>query len=402
MIQPIPPGPFVRAFNSVGGKVWPTVPVELTPEMLTDRARRITGLDDLDEGPGLAGLEVLCRSIADDADLTVFGRFLMQIQITNALVTRLLQVDARKSSPEILESPMPPPLMVVGLPRTGTTLLHRLLSLVGDMRALRTWEVRQPLPRSRPDLRRDLGKLQISAFKWAAPGIDAKHRVDSDDPEECMFLMDSSLVAPTFWVLAPVFGYMDWMMEQDMRRPYASYRELLLNLYAQDPAGRRLALKAPSHTQFVDLLIEQFPDMMVVQTHRDPVKVTSSVNSLFASLHSAVCDDPDLPRMARVNVRMLEGIANGNLAARDRLPAGRIVDVRFENLVTDPIGTVRHIHQAYDLELTELDVRRLETYLARRHRHRFGKHVYRIEDFGLSGEELARVFAPYNERFETA
>lgn len=400
MLQPISPGPLVRAFNAVGGKVWPTVPVRLTPETLIDRARSITNLHDLDEGDGLEGLEVLCRSIADDAELTVFGRFLMQIQITNALVTRLLQVDARAQ--QLGSPPMPPPLMVVGLPRTGTTLLHRLLSLVQGVRAPRTWEVRQPLPRARPDLRRDLGKLQISAFKWAAPGIDAKHRVSSDDPEECMFLMDPSFVTPTFWVLAPVYGYHDWMLAQDMSGPYRSYRELLLHLFAQDPAGRRLVLKAPSHTPFVDLLLQQFPDMMLVQTHRNPVKVTGSVNSLFASLHSAVCDEPDLPRMARANVRMLAQLANDNLAARQRIDERRILDVRFEELVADPVGTVRNIHRAYDLELTEVDVRRLEAYLARRHRHRFGKHVYRTEDFGLTDEELVRAFAPYNERFDIA
>ncbi len=397
MLEPIPPGPIVRAFNTVGGKVWPTVPVELTPGTLIDRARRITGLNDLDEAAGLEGLEVLCRSVADDADLTVFGRFLMQIQATNALVTRLLQVDARRCFPA--EASMPAPLMVVGLPRTGTTLLHRLLSLVQGVRAPRTWEVRQPLPRSRPDLRRDLGKLQISAFKWAAPGIDAKHRVSSDDPEECMFLMDPSFVSPTFWVLAPVFGYHDWMLGQDMAGPYRSYRELLLHLHAQDAAGRRFVLKAPSHTPFVDRLLDQFPDMMLVQTHRDPKKVTASVNSLFASLHSAVCDEPDLPRMARANLRMLRQMADDNIAARQRLGRGRVLDVRFEDLVADPIGAVRDIHREYDLELTGDDVRRIEVYLERRHRHRFGKHVYRNEDFGLDEDELTRAFAPYNERF---
>ncbi len=402
MIQPISPGPIIRAFNTVGGKVWPTVPVELTPETLIDRARRITGMQDIDEDVGIEGLEVLCRSIADDVELTVFGRFLMQIQITNALVTRLLQVDARENDRAALEAKMPPPLMVVGLPRTGTTLLHRLLSLVQDVRALRTWEVRQPLPRSRPDLRRDLGKLQISAFKWAAPGIDAKHRVDSDDPEECMFLMDPSFVTPTFWVLAPVYGYLDWMLDQDMSAPYRSYRELLLHLYAQDPTGRRLVLKAPSHTSFVDVLLQQFPDMRVIQTHRNPVKVTGSVNSLFATLHSAVCDEPDLPRMAQSNLRMLQRLADDNLAAREHLDEGRILDVKFEDLVADPVGTVRRIHEEYDLELSDTDVRRLEIYLERRHRHRFGKHVYRAEDFGLTPDELRRVFARYNERFDIA
>jgi len=372
--------------------------VDLAPEPLVERARRITGLDDLDAEAGLEGLDVLCRSIAEDAGLTVFGRFLMQIQITNALVTRLLRVEARRSCPAVLDAPLRPPLMVVGLPRTGTTLLHRLCSLAGGMRALRTWEVRQPLPRSRPDLRRDLARLQINAFKWAAPGIDAKHRVDSDDPEECMFLLDSSLLSPTFWVLAPVFGYLDWLLRQDMTTAYASYRELLLHLQDQDP-GRRLVLKAPCHTPFVDVMLQQVPEMMVVQTHRDPVRVTSSVNSLFASLHSAVCDTPDLPRMARANVRMLEHMANHNVEARQHLPRGRILDVYFGDLVEDPIGTVRRIFVAYDLELTDADVERLEVYLARRHRHRFGKHVYAAEDFGLSEESLADAFAPYNARF---
>jgi hypothetical protein len=401
MLEPISPGPIIRAFNTVGGRIWPTVPVALTPETLIERAQKLTGLHDIDEDAGLEGLEVLCRAIADEADLTVFGRFLMQIQVTNALVTRLLQVDARKTRPEVLAAPLRPPLLVVGLPRTGTTMLHRLLSLVDGMRALSTWEVRQPLPRSQPDLRRDLAWLEIQAFKWAAPGIDAKHRVDANDPEECQFLLDPSLASPSFWCLAPVFSYLDWLLEHDMTGPYARYGELLKHLQAQDP-GRRMVLKAPCHTPFIDVLAGQVPDVMLVQTHRNPVRVTSSVNSLIASFHSAVCDTPDLGRMARSNVRMLEHMANHNIGARQRLPGDAILDVYFEDLVGDPIGTVRRIHEAYDLELTEDDVHRIEVYLSRRHRHRFGKHVHRTEDFEMTEDELVGTFAPYNERFEIA
>jgi len=385
----------VRAFNTACDGLWSRA---FEPDRLVARARRFTGLDDLGGDDHREGLEVLCRSAVEDADLTAFGRMVMQIQIHNALVTRLQRIEAHRRTPAVFDAPLRRPLVIVGLPRSGTTFLHRMLSLAPGGRALTTWEVRRPMAEQGLDLRRAVAAVQIAAFKMAMPGVDAKHRIDLDEPEECMFLLDSSLRSAAFWIFAPIYGYIDWLDRQDLHGPYRVYRQHLQRLTAEQPE-RRLVLKAPFHTAYLEELVAAVPEAMLVQTHRDPVRITSSINSLFASYHGAACHAPDFERMARVNLGLLRRMAHGSMAARERIGRDRVLDVTHDALVDDPIGVVRRIHSHHDLPFDRGYEETLEQYLERRPRRRFGKHEYSAAEFGMTDEGIAAEFTAYTQRF---
>jgi hypothetical protein len=399
MIQLEKPSWTMRTLNRLAGGRTFIDRAELGPEALVERAVRRAGCDDLGSEPGLwEGLDRLCRSAKEEAALNPFGRVAMGIHTVNALVSRLLRVQARRRYPERFEASLDRPLFVVGLPRSGTTLLHRLLSLDPEARALTTWEVRKPLPEPGTDLRRAATRAQIAMLKLSAPGIDAKHHIDADEPEECVFLLDSTLKSPSFWMMAPVYGYNRWFTEQDMLPAYRGYREHL-QLFQRETPGRRLVLKAPAHTLFLNALLAAIPEALVVQTHRDPLPIVGSVNSLFVSFHGAVSTGMDVPRMARVNLQLLEDIAQRSLELRDRAIPGELFDLRYDDLAADPTGQVERIYLHFGLPFTERYRETLRQWLEARPRHRFGRHRYSLEDFGFSPGELAERFEPYRKRF---
>ncbi|MDP3936737.1 MAG: sulfotransferase, partial [Deltaproteobacteria bacterium] len=300
-----------------------------TPGTFKERAMRMAGLDDFGEPDYEAGLATLCDSVEKDARLLLTGRLAFRDGVTNALVTRLRRIEARKRSPEIFARPLVPPLIVIGLPRSGTTLLQRLLSLDEETRAPALWELQEPIAGPGPDRRRERSIKQVARMKKAAPGIDAKHHIDSDEPEEDVFLFDSSLWSLSFWMLAPVYGYLTWYLEQDPLPGYRVYREHLQLFQAENP-GKRLTLKAPAHTGYVGALLEAVPEALVVQTHRDPVTVTNSVNSLFHTVHGYLTERVDIERTAAVNVDLFLRYFEWNFAAREKIQAGRILDIRYD------------------------------------------------------------------------
>jgi hypothetical protein len=234
-------------------------------------------------------------------------------------------------------------------------------------------------------------------LKAVARQLDAKHFVGTDEPEECMFLFDSTMVSISFWMFAPVFSYLRWYLRQDQSHPYRAYREHL-QLFQDEAPHRRLTLKAPLHTGNLDALFGALPEALVIQTHRDPVPIVASVNSLFYTFHSVISDHVDLRRMAATNAELLAGSITDNLQARERW-RDRILDVRYKDLLADPITTVRLIHDRFDLGWSHGYEEHLRRHLADRPQHRHGVHTYAAEEFGLTDELVAARFKEYRERF---
>ncbi len=367
------------------------------PEVMKAAAVREVGLADFGDRSFEEGLEVACRSLREDAALSLEGRLALGAHVVNALSTRLLRVDLEKRDPERFRLPLERPLVILGLPRTGTTFLHRLLSLDERARSLKLYEVQRPVRGPGPDRRRFLATAEVAILKAVAPGLDAKHFVHADEPEECMFLLDSSLVSFTFWVLAPVHGYLDWYLRQDQREPYRVYRRHL-QIFQHEEPGKRLTLKAPAHTGNLAALAEALPEALIVQTHRDPVEVVSSVNSLFYSFYAALSERFDLRRVAATNAQILARSVERAAAARGPL-GDRVLDVRYRDLVADPVGTVRRVHDHFGLAFEPAFERRLEEYVARRPRHGRGVHSYSAEEHGLTDELVAARFRDYTSRY---
>jgi hypothetical protein len=390
----------VRAVNRAAGALRRLgLPIgKLDQQSLRAAAVREAGCDDFGPADFEEGLAVFLESLERDANLTTIGRQGLRDFLINALATRLARVRLRRERPELFAAALPAPLMVIGLPRSGTTLLHRLLALAPEARALRYFEVRHPIPPRGRDDRRARAEREHRGMAWVAPDLDAKHFSTPDEPEECLFLFDGSFVSSSFWVAAPAYGYLDWYLAQDQREPYRQYRDHLQIFHAEQPE-RRLTLKAPIHTANLGALREAIPDVKLVQLHRDPVRAVCSVNSLFHTLHRAVSEPLDLQRVGRANLDFLARGIERNLEARRELPEAALIDVYYDELVADPIGVVRRIREFHGLGFTAEYEASLAAFMLRNPQHKHGKHTYAAGDFGLSDGQIRARFGAYLEAF---
>jgi hypothetical protein len=385
----------IRGVNQVG-RLLRRLGVRLLPfepAALRRLAVRRSGLDDFADDPHFSeALEVLCRSAETDASFSLAGRIAIRDYVVHALVNRLRYVHARAKEPEVAETELEPPIIVIGLPRSGTTLLHHLLALDPQARSLRFWEVMEPIAGPGPDRRREALVRMVADIKSMDRGVDGKHHFDADNPEECMLLLDATLLSLAFWVFAPVHEYVGWLRQQDHRRAYEVYRWYLQRFQRESP-GRRLTLKAPAHTAALEALLHAIPDARLVQIHRDPAEVVPSLHSLIFSLHAMVAEPVDVERMAEANMAHLEHLIATTAAAR---AAGHAwAEVSYEALLRDPVACVRQIYERFDLSFTTEFAQRIERFVAQRPKDKYGTHRYSAEDFGTTKAALRERFSNY-------
>jgi hypothetical protein len=378
--------------------------VALDEEALVQAAVKATGLTEFGNGNHREGLLRLLESIKNDAALHLSGQLAFREAIVGSLINRLLLIEACKQSPETFRKPLNTPIIVLGLPRSGTTFLHRLLAMDPAHRAVPWWELARPLPDpdsdEQSDRRRQVFQKKLYRRQKVAPDFDRKHYTRVDTPEECAWLLASTFLSPLFWGFGPVYSYLEWFKNQDRLQAYHEYRLLLQVLQDVDPT-RRLALKAPTHTGAVEALLQTVPGALLIQTHRNPAETTASLTSLFYSLHSLTTERLDVRKMTEAILSLQENQIVRNLAARDTHPDA-LFDVYYDRLVADPIGTVREIYDHYDLGWSEEFAERMTCYVQQNPRGKHGDHRYAPEDFGQTDEGISERFATYIERFELA
>jgi hypothetical protein len=405
VLKPSTPLPLrLRLLNAVGTHLGAArLPVaRLDEETLVRAAVKETGLTDFGSPYYREALLALLDSLENDAALHFAGRVANREVIVGSLINRLLLTEARKRTPAVFQRPLKPPIVVLGLPRSGTTLLHRLLAMDPAHRAVPWWELARPVPgadsEGQPDRRRQVLQKKLHRRQKAMPDLDGKHYTRVDTPEECIWLLASTFLSPVFWAFAPVYGYLDWYKNQDRLRAYYEYRLHLQVLQAADPT-RRLALKSSTHTGAVEALLQTVPGALLVQTHRNPAEATVSLASLLYSVHSRMTERLDVRRMTKALLSFHEHQIARNLAARDVHP-GVIFDVYYDRLVADPVGVVRDIYDHYGLAWSEEFEERLHYYVRQNPRGKHGAHQYAPASFGQTGEAISERFAAYIERFE--
>ena len=358
-----------------------------------------TGLTDFGDPRFRDGLQVLLASAERDASLHFLGRISLRRSVVESLINRLLLIEAQKRMPEVFDAPLIPPLIVLGLPRSGTTYLHRLLAEDPAHHAPPFWELVQPLPQpGERDDRREVIARELAWRKRVAPELDRKHFITADTPEECLFMLGATFEALLFWVLAPVQGYMEWYLAHDHTRKYQEYRAWLQVLQAATP-GKRLVMKAPEHTGALAALLRAVPEAQIVQTHRNPVNAYASFNSLIATTHATSSVQPNVKQMAEMNLRLLETEVACNLAARGTNPDVVVHDVWYDELVADPKGTVWRIYERFGLDPSDAYQTRLATYVQEHPRAKHGAHRYALEDYGMSDARVRTCLTVYCERF---
>ena len=397
--------PIVHAIN-IGGRLpgLRSMP-GLREEELIDAARKQTALEDFG---GLSFREPLGRlleSLDSEARLNLMGRLATRHDVIRLLTNRLRMEEDRKRNPEIGEEKIRRPIIITGLPRTGTTLLHSLLSLDPASRVPLTWETVYPSPPPESatyltDRRIGLVDGQIRWFHRLVKGFNRIHPVGASLPEECLVIFSHSFLSYQFETTHRLPAYLDWLEAQDLRYAYEVHRRFLQHLQWRC-RGERWVLKAPAHMFDFDAMFSAYPDACVVMTHRDPLEVTASNASLTATLRSAFSDDVDPFEVGpECSLRWANAIGRA-IRSRDRgcAPTDRFLDIYYVDLVADAVGTVRKVYAAFDLPFPEGMGESIRKFLGRHPKDKFGKHRYSLEDFGLEIEEEKKRYGPYRERF---
>ncbi|GAB2678849.1 sulfotransferase [Saccharopolyspora gloriosae] len=360
-------------------------------------ATRRTGLDDFGPDDYTDGLAALLESYEREAGLTPLGEKVHRSFLRGALVARSLSESAWRTHPEHADVPVARPIFVTGLPRTGTTALHRLLTADPAHQGLEVWLTEAPQPRPPRETWPDDPVFQhIQAgyrqYHVRHPEFLGVHAMSADEVEECWQLLRQSMRSISYECLAHVPSYSRWLAGQDWTAAYRRHRRNLQLIGLPDP-HRRWVLKNPSHLFALDALLEVYPDALIVQTHRAPEVAIASVCSLNAQ---ASADWSETFRGGTVGRDQLELWSRG-LAAftaeRAKHDQARFYDVHYEDFVADPLGTVAALYDHFGLELgdeADAAMRRLHTESttgARKPSHR-----YHLADFDLSEADVRSRF----------
>lgn len=399
---------FARLLDQVGHALLNDTP-DLVPlersELLTS-ASRATGLSDFGGDDFLEPLDVLLASLDRESNLTLVGRLLVRSDLLNLLQNRLRIADLVKREPAIREQPIERPIFIVGLPRSGTTILHELLALDPRLRAPLTWEARFPCPPAtsetwRTDPRIDSADRIFRFWIDLVPEFQTMTEMGGRLPCECIQLTTHSFRSEEFLGRQQTPSYGAWLATADMAPAYA-YHRLMLQLFSWSMKTERWMLKAPSHMGAMPALLAEYPDACIVQTHRDPLQSMASTGSLLAAHAWMRASEVDVPliKLGFAGEGMASRIASV-LAVRDRHPnaADQFHDVRFSDLMTRPIETLRSIYEKFSVSFGREQEDRIRAYLAAKPRGKYGRHEYRIEDLGVDVAEERARFRAYQERF---
>ena len=401
-IRPLLP---VRLFNGFGALLEKTR-IRSTPMSATDlieTAKKRCGLDDFGQDDFFEALSRLLQSCQEEAQLNLIGKMALKVDLLDTLCARLKMERDRQLYPNITRQEIREPLFIVGLPRSGTSVLHRLLATDPEHRAPLMWEVRSPSPPTAADekCRIQRATQSCSFFNWLVPTFRYVHVVGAEVPQECVSLMTPTFLSDQFDTMYYVPSYRSWFFRQDLRPAFEYHRRFLQHLQFRRN-GRRWILKAPTHMFATPSLLSVYPDALFVQTHRTPVDAMASVSSLVTILRSAFSDAIDPITVCREAIDYWSGSMNKFLRERDRLPDNRIVDVRHDEIRREPIGAVRRIYDHFGWSLSPEAEQRMRALIAAQADRQSANHRYHLSHFGSSEEEVLNAFAPYCQRFGLA
>ena len=397
--------PVVKQFNSehpAGSEE-----IDLSAEALFAEARKETGLERFGDESFLPAMRTLLDAVEKEANLNPFGRFVARTRTLRSLNNRLWANACFEAHPDILQRKIAAPVIIVGLHRSGTTRLQRMMATDPRLQYLTTWEGINPAPRlglpaSGREARYEEVKKSLAARQFMYPGAFTAHPMDADWPEEEMLLLNHSFSGFSPLGLFHVPSYYRWFLEDDKRAAYRYMAELmkLISWSHGEPGNKRWLLKNPQHMLDLPTLMQTFPDAKLVFMHRDPIKTVGSIMSLtwyYAVQHT------DLPCRAQIRdvwMDFYEQMARRCIASREHIPAAQQLDVQYTDMNRDWRAEMRRVYDFAGMTFTADAENAMADWLAGSEREGLhGGHHYALEDFGTTAEEVDARMKFYREHY---
>lgn len=375
-------------------------------EELLAEARRRAGLEDFGSSWFLEPLGVMLEALRTEAQLSDAGVAAHRERILAGLGNRLRTIEALKRHPEILQEKVEVAGVIVGLPRTGSTMFHRLLATAPGLTALRWWEVQNyaPFPgeeRGKPVERVAYAERLLASMLAQNPDLMSIHPFQVQGADEEIIILDQFFIGTQPEAYAYIPSYSEWLKRADQRPAYEDLRTVLKFLQWQDPsrAGKRWVTKTPGHLAALESLFAVFPEAQLIMTHRDPLHTVPSYCSMIVALQEFGTTQLDRVKVGRFTAQRWAGMLERFTQIRDQAGAERFIDVAYGDLIKDPLGQWRRVLERLGEPVTPEAERAAAQWLRENGREKRAAHHYTLEEFGLTRPELEQWFAGYRRRF---
>lgn len=385
--------------------------VQFDEKVLLQAAIQKTDLSDWGDDSFKLPFRKLIESLETEANLSEQGRFLFWSSLMRLLCNRLKIQNDLNEHRQIREVKITKPLFVLGLPRTGTTLLHKLLACDPQARAILLWEGLYPSPPPK-DETRDSDERIESVAQWIqlinalAPDLVKAHVLKASGPEECLWLIEHTFADLIFELRAHVPSYSRWLEDYENREnsgnqeeTYRYYRTLLQVLCWRCDRGHWV-LKAPRHLFGLKGLLGVFPDARIVQTHRDPGEVLPSLCSLCGVNRRIYSNQVDDQAIGKLWFNKLEKGLMQAMRVRDDADADQFLDIHYRQLIADPIAAVKQIYEHHDYCYCDQFESNMRQWLEANKQHQHGKHEYFLETYALDRKQVDKAFEDYRTQFD--
>lgn len=397
----------VKVWNFCSSSIFGTSGGDFSPDAIMRAAVKRAGVSDFDDTDFLEGLNIYLDSLGQSETLHPFGRFYVRQMIIAMLVHRLKLVELLARHPEILNERMVRPIIVLGLPRSGTSLLFNLLAQDPAHRFMANWEsfIAQVPPKGhysfRNDPRRKKSKWVLGLQKYLMPDLDKFHAFIPDGPEECTPILMQGFATQAFAGGFNVPAFSSWLDKADHEPTYRHHKRVLQALQWKYP-GERWLLKSPDHIAAIDAILKIHKDACIVHIHRDPVKSVSSWASLNLCYRGVYYRYVDTHELGHQVLNRLANDLDRYMIERESYAAERFLDMQYADLIKDPVKTVRQIYDHFGFQITGEAERRMRAFMSANPRHKHGVHRYEPEDFGLTAKMIRRRFQKYIDSFKVS
>ena len=400
------PEPVVALRESMRGTA---AALDFNLEALEGIAAKDAGLDDYGDDIYREPYTVLLRALDGESGLGPLGRLSSWNQIRQFLINRLLVVDYLKQHPQAAQVEIVAPVVICGLPRTGTTHLHNLMSADANLRSLPWWESLEPVPPlseqsvERLDVRDDprwqRADAGLANLNTVLPYTRRMHDMYTDHVHEEIHLLAIAGSTMLFDCFAPIPSWREWYKATD-QTPYYLWTKKILQVLQHQRGPERWVLKSPQHLEQFHCLMTTYPDGWFILTHRDPVSITASFCTMVTYSARMSQERVDVDRFGRYWAGIIEDFLRAAVRDRELLPSARSVDVRFDDFMADDVATVARIYEWCGQPFTAAVQSAMDQFMVDHPRGKWGSVEYHLEDFALDRVERRNALRFYSERFD--